>query len=70
MKNAYVVEFDTKMGGDRHWKIDITAKNAKEARAIAEEAWYANHKAHMFHINVRRIPGEIQFLYHAFRLVH
>lgn len=35
-----------------------TARNQKEARAIAEELWYMKHKAHMFHIRVRRLSED------------
>ena len=64
----YLVEFVTKVQGYKHWKINITADNLKEAKLIAQEMWKADgHKAHMFHLKARLLKDDEKFLYNEFK---
>lgn len=65
----YIVTFDTKVGGERSWEIHVTAPNAKMARVIASDLWYADHTAHMFHLSARLMKDTEEFLYHYFELM-
>lgn len=67
MDKSYRVSFVTKMGGYQPWARDIDAPTAKIARAIAEADWSLSHKEHMFHIVVRRLKDDEEFLYHWFK---
>lgn len=64
MKNYYRLSFTTKKGGERHWVIDISAQNAKEARVIMEKLWKRD--MHKFSIAVRRIKDSEEILYNYF----
>ena len=66
MKSCYEITFDTKKGGLRSWVIHIEANTRKEAKAIAEENWSKHHASHMFHVSVRRLRDDEEFLWHWF----
>lgn len=64
---TYLVTYVLKRGG--RWEdheITITAENAKEARAKAEEMWYEHSKMHMFGIKTRLLKDTEEFLYNYF----
>ncbi len=60
----YRVTCETKKGGLQHWVIDITASNAKEVKKKFDELW--DKDAHPFNIQVRKLRGAEEFLYHWF----
>ena len=67
----YKITFVTKKNGYRNWRIDITADNAKAAREKVEEMWNNRYKLygnipHMFHINIKLLKPDEEFLYHWF----
>ena len=68
-KNFYEVNFVTKAGGYRRWKIHVEAFNADEAKEIARNMWYTRHLSHMFNIGSRRLKDTEEFLYHSFKEV-
>ena len=56
MMHRYKVDFDIyRNKTTTSLRFCCTAKNAKEARVIAEQAWYICHKPHMFHITAKRL---------------
>lgn len=69
MSKLYRVNFDTEVGAYKSWAVDIEANNAKEARAKAEKMWYESSKFHMFHIKVRVLKPEEEFMYHYFKML-
>lgn len=75
MERAYRMTFDTKKGGDCSWVIDLTAENLKDAKAKAEERWNRRYKyygniPHMFHVHVRLLKPDEEFLYHWFKRIY
>lgn len=70
VKKYYRVEFDKKKYGYAHYVIDIEADNTKQAREIAEKMWLDHFVGidvpHMFHVKVRKLKDEEEFLYHYF----
>lgn len=68
MTRLYRVEFDTyKNRVARAYAIDVEASNMKEARKKVEGMW--DSKSHMFHIAVRRLRDDEEFLYHWFKVL-
>lgn len=65
-KNSYRVTFLIKKGGYKNYVLDIEAYNLKEAKNIAETMWYEHNDSHMFHIEVRPLRYDEEFLYNYF----
>lgn len=66
----YRVEFETKVGGYKHWAIDVTATSIDKAKAAARNLWESNKcDGHMFHLRARVIKETEEILYNYFARV-
>ena len=66
----YKVEFVTKRGRYRHWRIDVEAEFAAEAKVKAVRAWHDHppiKEAYLFHVNAHKLKDTEEFLYHWFK---
>ena len=54
MEKFYRITVLQKKGGFTYYFIDLSAKNAKEAKSNAENIWYKEHTSHAFHVTVKR----------------
>lgn len=58
----YRVEFETKKGGSKDWKIDIPAKSQKSAKELAIAMWNEKHKdIHSFRMIARKLNENEKF---------
>jgi hypothetical protein len=66
----YRVEFETKVGGYKHWAIDVTTTSIAKAKETAKNLWESNHcDGHQFHLRARVLKDTEELLYNYFTRV-
>lgn len=59
MEKFYRITVLQKKGGFTYYFIDLSAKNAKEAKSNAENIWYRDHTSHAFHVTVKPLKTQV-----------